>query len=200
MHTYRFFSMCLLMLALMTACRQAPTTDLPALEWTGADEAPAALSASIRIASPDEPGERLVLTGTVYQSDGVTPASDILIYAYHTNNEGVYPKRGDETGNGQRHGYLRGWLRTDADGSYRIESIRPMPYPGRSNPAHIHMTIKEPGRDEYWIDSVMFDDDPLLTDAARADLPGLGGSGIIKLTRDDQGTWHGARDIVLMAE
>ncbi len=177
---------------------QNASTPLPACEWCGTGEAPDGLGWTTTIASPDEPGDRLVVTGTVYEAAGVTPAPGVTLYFYHTNNDGVYPKRGDETGNGRRHGYLRSWIRTDERGRYRIATIRPAPYPGRADPAHIHITVQPPGAEEYWIDSIVFDDDPLLTPARRAALDDRGGSGITSLRRDEQGVWHGTRDIVLV--
>jgi protocatechuate 3,4-dioxygenase beta subunit len=144
-----------------------------------------------------EPGERLVLTGRVVQSDGVTPAPGVVIYVHHTSAAGVYPRRGDERGWGRRHGYLRAWVVTNAAGEYRFETIRPAPYPGRSDPAHIHMTVKEPNRREYWIDEVVFESDTLVTPRYRAREQRRGGSGIVALTREADGTWIARRNIVL---
>ena len=155
------------------------------------------LEAEIVIPPEGEPGERLVIDGVVYQTDGVTPAPGVVLYAYHTNAEGVYPTRGDETGWARRHGYLRGWAKTDVHGRYRLQTIKPGPYPGRADPAHIHLTIKEPDHREYWIDEILFDGDPRLTAALRNRLEDRGGSGIVRLTRDDAGTWHGTRDVRL---
>lgn len=190
----------LLMALLLTACSPeaqggaaAPAREgpLPDCEWCGTAEAPEALSWRTTIAGPDEPGEPLVLSGTVYQPDGRTPARDVVLYAYHTNREGVYPKRGGETGNARRHGYLRGWLRTNNRGQYEITTIRPGSYPTRSEPAHIHVTVKAPGKEEYWIDDFVFEGDPLLQEEDRQ------GSGVVRLTRDAQGRWTARRDIVL---
>lgn len=170
--------------------QQAETYEpLPLCEWCGAEEVPAQLDWDLRIAGPDEPGEPLVIEGTVYRADGETPAPGVILYLYHTNAEGVYPKRGDEEGNGRRHGYLRGWLRTNEAGRYRFTTIRPAPYPGRDEAAHIHVTVKEPEVPEYWIDSFKFEGDPYLENEE--------GSGIIELRRDDDGIWRGRRDIVL---
>lgn len=144
-----------------------------------------------------EAGEPLILSGTVYQTDGTTPAPGVIVYAYHTNNEGVYPTRGGETGWARRHGSLRGWAKTDDRGRYLFRTIRPAPYPGRRSPAHIHMTVKEPDHPEYWIEEVVFVDDPFVTSAYRGEQEGRGGSGIVDLTRDDEGGWQGVRDIVL---
>lgn len=97
----------------------------------------------------------------------------------------------------RRHGYLRSWLKTNEDGRYRFTTIRPGPYPGRTDPEHIHVTILEPDKPEYWIDSFVFDDDPRLTREERADQEGRGGSGIVSLYRDEDGIWRGERDIIL---
>jgi protocatechuate 3,4-dioxygenase beta subunit len=149
------------------------------------------------IAPPGEPGDRMVLVGRVVRTDGETPAPGVIVYAYHTNAGGVYPTRGGEQAWARRHGYLRGWAKTDADGNYRFETIRPGGYPGRSDPAHVHMIIKEPNRQEYWIDEINFDDDPRVTDRVRAAAQNRGGSGIIHPVRDANGVWQVRRDIVL---
>jgi len=171
---------------------------LPACEWCGAPDAPAgALPSTVTIAGPDERGERLVVSGTVYQDDGRTPAAGVLLYAYHTNAAGVYAKRGDETGNGRRHGYLRGWLCTGTDGRYRIETVKPGSYPTRSEPAHIHLTLMPSGQPERYVDDVVFEGDSLLTPEYRARLRQRGGSGIVRLSRDADGALHATRDIYL---
>jgi protocatechuate 3,4-dioxygenase beta subunit len=184
------------------ACTSSPSGEagaqpLPACEWCGTGEAPEDLAWETRIAPPDEPGELLVVEGVVYEPDGMTPVPGVVLYLYHTNAAGVYPRRGDETGNGRRHGYLRAWLRTDDAGRYRFTTIRPGAYPGGGAPAHIHVTVEEPGRGEYYVDDFVFEGDPALTPAYRARLHGRGGSGIVTLTRDAEGVWRGTRDFVL---
>ena len=164
-------------------------------------EAPAQLTSRMTIASPSEPGERIVLEGTIYRPDGKTPACRVLLYAYHTNAKGYYAHAEGTTGQGRWHGDLRGWLRTGPDGRYRIETIRPAPYPGRDIPAHIHMHVMPEGGRETWIDDVVFDDDPLVTEAyRRSGGRSLGGNGIVRLERDASGVLRGRRDIVLPAE
>lgn len=168
-------------------------------EWCGMADGPAESPWSIQIAADDEPGERMFMEGVVYEADGVTPAPGVRLYVYHTNVHGIYPTRGDETGNGRRHGYLRGWLTTDERGRYEFESIRPAAYqPEGGEPAHIHYTVQAPGGDEFWIDATWFADDPRLTPQriARVRRP-AGESNVIELVRDESGRWVGRRDIVL---
>jgi protocatechuate 3,4-dioxygenase beta subunit len=123
---------------------------------------------------------RIAINGTVYNPDG-TPAPGVIIYIYHTDQKGVYPTKGDEKGWAKRHGYLRGWMKTNEKGEYKFFTRRPVSYPGSKNPQHIHVTIKEPGKSEYWIDEYLFDDDPYLTAEERKKCPGRGGSGILKI-------------------
>lgn len=169
-------------------------------EWCGAHEAPADLESETTLAGEEEPGRRLTLTGTVYGPDGETPAPGVLIYLYHTNAEGIYPTRGDETGNARRHGYLRGWVVTDAEGRYKVHTIKPGSYPGGDEPAHIHMTVKQPGRDENWIDSVLFEGDPKITQRIRERRSGRGGEGIVELEKGTGDTLRARRDVILPGE
>ncbi|MBL0928253.1 MAG: intradiol ring-cleavage dioxygenase, partial [Phycisphaerales bacterium] len=148
------------------------------------------------------PGQKLLLTGTIYQPDGRTPASEVILYYYQTNTEGRYQHRPDEPRSmppnelGQTHGFIRGWVRTGPDGRYAISTTRPGAYPTRDAPAHVHATITEPGGATYYIDDWVFDDDPLLTSAARGRLENRGGSGVVRLARRGD-LLVGERDIVL---
>ena len=164
-------------------------------EWCGASEAPSNVSWQTTIAGPSEPGERLSISGTVTR--GGKPAPNVVLYLYHTNAQGIYPKRGNETGDARQHGYLRGWVRTDAQGRYAFHTIRPAAYPGRRDPQHIHVVVTEPGREKYSIDAIEFADDPLLTPEYRRRLENRGGPGIITVTKDAKGVWRGERHITL---
>ena len=126
----------------------------------------------------NDSGTRLAVNGTVYQPDG-SPAAGVIVYIYHTDQTGHYPTRGNEKGWDRRHGYIRGWMRTNEKGEYKFFTLRPQPYPGREDPAHIHIIIKEPGKSPYWIDEYLFEDDPLLTEPRRAKLENRGGSGVL---------------------
>lgn len=129
----------------------------------------------------NEQGPKIKISGIVYQSNGKTPAKDIVLYFYHTDQTGHYPRKGNETGWGKRHGYLRGWVKTNNKGEYEFYTLKPAAYPQRGEPAHIHITVKEPDKNEYYIDDYLFDDDPLLTQFQRSKLKNGGGNGIVKL-------------------
>ena len=81
-----------------------------------------------------------------------------------------------------RHGHIRGWVKSAEDGGYSIYTIRPAPYPDADNPAHIHLSIREPDiANEYYIDELVFDDDPLLTGTIRRSNQNRGGSGVLRV-------------------
>jgi len=144
-----------------------------------------------------EPGPKLEVSGTIYKRDGKTPAKDVILYVYHTDQNGEYSLKGNETGWGTKHGYIRGWIKTNADGKYKFYTLRPAAYPGGGNPAHIHPIVKEPDIQEYWIDEYLFDDDPILTDKARKSQRGRGGIGILKVKTDKTRMFLAERDIIL---
>lgn len=161
------------------------------------DDRPADLASHARIAPTDEPGEPLVLAGRVVDH-AVRPRSGVIVYAYHTDRNGIYPPpRVHGSAAAARHGRLRARVKTDARGEYRFDTIRPGSYPGRDVPEHVHMHVLEPGRATYYIDDVMFRDDPKLTPRQVGQLSnGRGGSGIVTPRRDGGG-WVVRRDIVL---
>ncbi len=139
---------------------------------------------------------QLVISGTIYREDGINPAENVILYIYHTNRSGIYETRGDETGWARRHGVHRGWIKTGASGQYTFYTFRPGPYPGRDEPEHIHCTIKEPGKTAYWIDDILFEDDPLLTPEKIKNLQRRGGSGVTRPSVED-GILIIKRDIIL---
>jgi len=145
----------------------------------------------------NDKGPKMEVSGIIFQRDGKTPAPGVILYVYHTDQEGIYPTKGDETGWAKRHGYIRGWIKTDQSGKYKFYTLRPGAYPGRRNPEHIHATIKEPGISAYWIDEYLFEDDPILTNEEKAAQKKRGGNGILKLNKDSNGALIAHRDIIL---
>lgn len=139
---------------------------------------------------------KLKITGTVYKKDGSTPAENVILYIYHTNRKGIYETKGDEEGWARQHGFIRGWIKTGKDGKYTFYSFRPASYPNRQEPEHIHITVKEPGKNEYYIDAYFFNDDSLLTNSERDKMNNRGGSGIGYPTVKD-GITTIKRDLIL---
>ena len=134
-----------------------------------------------------EKGTKLLIRGKVLQVDGKTPAPNVIVYYHHTDNEGYYSPRNDKPENQTRHGHIRGWVRTDEGGNYSLYTIKPGAYPNENLPAHIHLIIKEPDLNEYWIDDITFDGDSLLLSYLKShpSVNPRGGSGTVKVTAKD---------------
>ncbi len=164
----------------------------------GALEADAAtLSNTGTIGTGIDRGTALTVVGTVYRVDGHTPAENVVVYAYQTNAAGRYANGTPATEVSRRHGRLRGWVKTGADGTYRFDTIKPAPYPNDTIPAHIHLTVLEPGRRPYWIDDIVFAGEFGVTSAYRRTVTNKGGNGIVTVERDSQGRARVRRDIIL---
>ena len=204
-----FTTLCTIALFLsLSACSQAnkkhkanlktEITNQKKTSWSGTFEAPANVSWRTTIPPKDEPGEKLIISGTVYLPDGKTPAKDVIVYVYHTNNKGIYPKRGNEKGHGKYHGYLRGWMKTDVNGRYEFETIRPAPYHSHDGePAHIHYTIEASNYPEYWLTGLWFSDDPRVNAYKDKIVRDGGFSNITTLTKDENDVLRGERNILL---
>ena len=87
-------------------------------------------------ASPAE-GQKLVIVAVVLDST-CAPAESANLNIWHTDAEGRYGPTGTE-----RCCYYGGTVRTDRDGRFRIDTIRPAQYPEPSAPpAHIHFDMR----------------------------------------------------------
>lgn len=76
------------------------------------------------------PGARLVLSGRVLSTD-CTPQSAVLLDFWQADANGAYDNRGYR---------LRGHLHSGDDGRYRLETVLPGIYPGRTR--HIHVKVQ----------------------------------------------------------
>ena len=108
-----------------------------------------------QLAGPNEPGERLIISGKVYSSDCRSRLPNTLIEIWQANKAGAYDtdKPGNFTERGDFH--LRAMMLTDQQGNYEFETIMPGTYPippnlpgleryaGLTRPAHIHFRVSE---------------------------------------------------------
>jgi protocatechuate 3,4-dioxygenase beta subunit len=167
----------------------------PECNWCGAVSVPDDVIWKTSLAAEKAEGEPLIISGTVFLADGVTPAPNILIYAYHTDSKGFYGK-----GNGEHpHGKHHGWMLTNNKGQYEFRTIKPAPYPNRDTPAHIHFTLTGENFKEYWIDDIWFEGDSLITPKIkRRQLSGRGGfNPIIRTEKTADRILRGTRNIRL---
>lgn len=176
-------SMLLLMLLSfsLSVCAQAPQV--------AEKDAPS----KVVIASPTEPGERLVVTGRVLAPDGKTPIAGASVYVYHTDVNGVYtPDTNDN-----RNPRLRGYMRTDAEGRYEYSTIKPAPYPNARIAAHIHYVVTAPGYKER-VFEIVFDDDPNVDERIRNEAKKEGSAfSVRRLKRDEKNVLHCAQDVTM---
>jgi protocatechuate 3,4-dioxygenase beta subunit len=77
---------------------------------------------------------RLLLVGTVLSAQ-CKPVPNALLDFWHADEEGAYDNRGFR---------YRGHQHADAQGRYRLETIVPAEYPGRTR--HIHVKVQAPGK------------------------------------------------------
>ncbi|HVG14427.1 MAG TPA: hypothetical protein VM935_05680 [Chitinophagaceae bacterium] len=159
---------------------------------------PASLSNTLTIAAKNEPGDELIISGNVFKEDGKSPYPGVIIYAYQTDSKGLYSKKGTETGAQKWHGHLHGWCKTDSNGYYKIQTIRPARYPDNSMPAHIHAAINKEDGNMYWISDFVFKDDGLVNGKYLSTIAGMvGGTGVVDVYKNSENKWMGKRDIVL---
>ena len=118
------------------------------------------LNATDTIPSFDIQENKLKISGTIFKSDGVTPAKDVILYISQPNEDGEYDLKYE---NNKRYVNHRGWIKTDANGQYTFYTFIPGSYRNTHELRHIHPIIKESGKPEYTLHKLLFKDDPRLT-------------------------------------
>lgn len=119
---------------------------------------------------------KLKITGTIYLKDGVTPAKDVILFINQPNEDGEYDLKFE---NDKRYVHHRGWIKTDVDGNYTFYTFIPGSYRHSRELRHIHPIVKEAGKTEYALNSLIFEDDPFLTKACRKRLKKKGINSIL---------------------
>ena len=159
----------------------------------GAIDAPDNVSWKTALSKKSDKDEPMIISGTIFQPDGKTPAPNILIYFYHTDSEGLYGRRGEV-----RDGHFRGWLLTGANGKYEFSSIKPAPYPNRTEAAHVHMTLTGKNFKEDSINTILFEVDKFIKPEERNTVGKWGEFiPILKLEKGADGILRGTRDFKL---
>lgn len=143
----------------------------------------------------DSKKNKLKLYGTIYKSDGVTPASDVILYIEQADENGNFDirKKDDE-----KYIHNRGWVKTDSNGNYSFFTYIPGNDRRYNQMQQIFPIIKESAKPEYEIASLLFDEDPLLTKLCRKRMTKKGDiTRILKLKLVD-GIFESRKDITLI--
>ena len=133
-------------LAVVTAARQ------------GVHEAPAGSPSSGRVAPQGEPGQPLHVSGVVVTAAGA-PVAGASLYIYQTDHEGYY---GVKPASDNRNPRLKLFIRSDAQGAWSFDTIKPGAYPNGGVPAHIHFEVSAPGGASR-VFEIVFEGDPYVT-------------------------------------
>ena len=123
---------------------------------------------TISIATDTIPGKKIKVISTVKDTNG-RPVAGTLVYLYHTDSRGWYAAdvphvlqyEGDI-----RHARLFGYVKTDKDGKFELQTIKPAGYPKSLLPAHIHVHVSANGYRTFGTE-FLFDDDERLVGKIR---------------------------------
>ena len=145
-----------------------------------------------QLASSNEVGQRIIISGRVYNLDCDEFLPNTEIDIWHANNEGEYDNVGFN---------LRGRTLTNSQGFYIFETVKPGFYlNGNTNrPSHIHFKITPPGFPPL-ITQLYFQSDPYISsDAAASVTSGTfdATNRIIPLVQNSNGILEGNWDIVI---
>ena len=145
-----------------------------------------------QLADINESGERIIISGRVYNLDCSEAIPNTEIDVWHANNLGEYDNSGYN---------LRGKTMSNSQGYYIFESIKPGLYLNGSiyRPSHIHFKITPPGFNTL-ITQLYFQNDPYIpTDAAASITSGQydATNRIIPLIQNTNGDLEGTWDIVI---
>ena len=125
------------------------------------------LEADLTIQRGGEPlGERIVVAGRVVDGDG-RPVAHQLVEIWQANAGGRYIHQRDQhPAPLDPHFTGMGRCLTDADGTYRFQTIKPGPYPWKNHhnawrPAHIHFSLFGTDFTQRMVTQMYFPGDPL---------------------------------------
>lgn len=120
--------------------------------------APANAPSTGRLTPVGEPGPPLSVSGVVVDPEG-KPVAGASLYAFQTDAEGYY---GVKPVSDNQNPRLMILLRTDAQGRWAFETIRPGSYPNSRAPGHIHFEVSAQGFSTK-IFEIVFEGDPFIT-------------------------------------
>ena len=156
------------------------------------------------LVDPDD-GDRVVIRGTVTDDSG-TPLAGATLDCWQNSTAGSYAVQQPGVQSAEN---LRGIYTTDADGTYELRSVRPMPYSipsdgpvgdvlrangrGVMRPGHTHLWVRSPGCKDLITHVFDADTDYLHEDAVFGVRPSL----VRRFVPGDDGEFVATFDVVL---
>jgi len=138
--------------------------------------------------------EKLKISGTIFEADGVTPAKNVILYICQADEDGYYHSK---KVNGKRTLRHQAWVKTDNNGRYTFYTFLPGTIWGTKALKQIHGFVKKPNSTNVSaINHFVFDNDPFLRKSCRKKIAKRGIKNILKLEKKN-GFLVGKRDIVL---
>jgi protocatechuate 3,4-dioxygenase beta subunit len=148
--------------------------------------------ANAKLAKDTEAGTKIIISGRVKNLDCTEFIPNTVIDVWHANDAGSYDNSGYN---------LRGKTKSNAQGFYTFESIKPGKYlnGAKYRPSHIHFKITPPGYPTITTQLYFEGDTDIPGDAAASVKTGTYDAShrIIKLTKNTEGNYEGTWDIVL---
>ena len=145
-----------------------------------------------KLVSSNEPGERMIISGRVLNLDCNQFIPNTIIDVWHADDAGQYDNQGFR---------LRGFTKTNAQGFYLFETIKPGKYLNGNafRPAHIHYKITPPSFDTLITQLYFAGDSSIAGDNAASITSGTfnATNRIIALTENEDGKQEGTFDIVI---
>ena len=135
---------------------------VPSLEAQTSHVAPRSAPSTGRLTPAGEPGPPLSVSGVVVDPGG-KPVANASLYAFQTDAEGYY---GVKPVSDNQNPRLKILLRTDAEGRWAFETIRPGSYPNSRAPGHIHFEVSAQGFSTK-VFEIVFEGDPFITSEMR---------------------------------
>jgi len=148
-----------------------------------------------KLAKSTEPGNKIRISGRVFNKDCTEHIPNATIDIWHANNAGEYDNDGFN---------LRGKVQSNSEGFYLFETIKPGKYLNgtKYRPSHIHFKISASGFAALTTQLYFSGDTSIAEDAAASITSGQFDAShrIINLTDDGNGVLEGTWDIVIDAK
>lgn len=148
-----------------------------------------------KLAVDTEEGNRMIISGRVFNLDCSQYIPDAIVDVWHADDAGAYDNNGYN---------LRGYTKTNSQGFYLFDTIKPGKYLNGNSfrPAHIHFKITPPGFPELTTQLYFEGDDSIPGDAAASITSGNfdATNRIIPLVENADGILEGTFDIIINGE